>query len=132
MGDCQNYGPFSGPQDNTAPSMWGTQKGTLILTTTHMSSVLRATVAGVCRRWHSAQKWVAVKEFRLGSHNPEAILFAEYYPPHGNYVNYIPQEQTRKIKQGAGLRICCHDRAPCNREAVPVGLSRSCGKQAVF
>ena len=36
-GSCQNYCPFMGPQYNTAPSIWGTQKGTIILTTTHMS-----------------------------------------------------------------------------------------------
>ena len=31
MGGCPNYGPFL----NTAPSIWGTQKGTIVLTTTH-------------------------------------------------------------------------------------------------
>ena len=38
MGGCQNYGPFLGlgPYYNTAPKIQGTQKGTLILTTTHM------------------------------------------------------------------------------------------------
>ena len=36
MGFCQNYGPFLGSYYNTAPIIKGTQKGTLILTTTHM------------------------------------------------------------------------------------------------
>ena len=36
MGGCQNYGPFLGPYCNTTPNIWGTQKGTIILTTTHM------------------------------------------------------------------------------------------------
>ena len=36
MGGCQNYGPSSVPYYNTAPNIWGTQKGTIILTTTHM------------------------------------------------------------------------------------------------
>ena len=36
MGSCQNYGPFLGLYYNTAPIIYGTQKGTLILTTTHM------------------------------------------------------------------------------------------------
>ena len=36
MGGCQNYGPFFGPYYNTAPNISGIQKGTLILTTTHM------------------------------------------------------------------------------------------------
>ena len=32
MGDCQNYGPYY----STAPNLQGTQKGTIILTTTHV------------------------------------------------------------------------------------------------
>ena len=36
MGGCQNYGPFLGPDYNTAPDIWGTQKGAIILTTTHV------------------------------------------------------------------------------------------------
>ena len=37
MGGCRNYGPFLGPYYNTAPIINGTQKGTLILTTTQMA-----------------------------------------------------------------------------------------------
>ena len=37
LGGCQNYGPFLGPKSNTAPIIWGTQKGTIILTTTHLA-----------------------------------------------------------------------------------------------
>ena len=40
MDGYQNYGPFLDPYFNTAPNIQGTQKGTLILTTTHMSSSL--------------------------------------------------------------------------------------------
>ena len=36
VGRCQNYGPFLGPYFNTAANISGTQKGTIILTTTHM------------------------------------------------------------------------------------------------
>ena len=36
MGGYQNYGPFWGPYYNTAPNVQGTQKGAMILTTTHM------------------------------------------------------------------------------------------------
>ena len=36
MGGCQNHGSFLGPQYNTARGIWGTQKGAIILTTTHM------------------------------------------------------------------------------------------------
>ena len=36
MGGCQNYGHFLGPDFSSAPIIQGTQKGTLILTTTHM------------------------------------------------------------------------------------------------
>ena len=38
MGGCQNNGPFLGPCYNTAPSIKGTQKGTVILTATHAFS----------------------------------------------------------------------------------------------
>ena len=40
MGGCQNYGSFLGPYCNTAPNIQGTQKGSIILTTTHMFSCL--------------------------------------------------------------------------------------------
>ena len=40
MGGCQNYGPFLGPYYNTAPTIYGTQKETIILTTTHMKESL--------------------------------------------------------------------------------------------
>ena len=36
MGSCQNYGPFLGTQNNRCRIVLETQKGTLILTTTHM------------------------------------------------------------------------------------------------
>ena len=36
MGGCQNYGPFLDPYYNTAPNISGTQKGTIILTTTQI------------------------------------------------------------------------------------------------
>ena len=39
MGGCQDSGLFLGPCYNTAPNIEGTQKGTIILTTTHMRVV---------------------------------------------------------------------------------------------
>ena len=36
MGGCQNYGPFLGPYYSTAPNIEGTQKGAIILTSTHI------------------------------------------------------------------------------------------------
>ena len=36
VGGCQNCDPFLGPYNNTAPNIQGTQKGTIILTTTHV------------------------------------------------------------------------------------------------
>ena len=36
VGSCQDCGPFLGPQYNAAPSIQGTCKGTIILTTTHV------------------------------------------------------------------------------------------------
>ena len=41
MGGCQNYGPFLDPYYNMAPNIWSTQKGTIILTTTHIIEGLR-------------------------------------------------------------------------------------------
>ena len=35
MGSCQNYGPFWGTLNNRCRTILGTQKGTIILTTTH-------------------------------------------------------------------------------------------------
>ena len=51
MGGCQNYGPFLGPYYNTAPNISGTQKGTIILTTTHM----------LLMPAHSARQWLIMK-----------------------------------------------------------------------
>ena len=36
MGGCQNHGPFLDPYSSAAPHVQGTQKGTIILTTTHI------------------------------------------------------------------------------------------------
>ena len=36
MGGCQNYGPFLGPLNIRGRIIIGTQKGTIILTTTHI------------------------------------------------------------------------------------------------
>ena len=40
MGGCQNYGPFWGSLNNRCRIIIGTQKGTIILTTTHMGCSL--------------------------------------------------------------------------------------------
>ena len=37
MGGCQNYGPFLGTLNIRGRTIIGTPKGTIILTTTHMS-----------------------------------------------------------------------------------------------
>ena len=39
MGGCENYGPFLGTLKNKCRIIVGTQKGTIILTTTHMQSL---------------------------------------------------------------------------------------------
>ena len=36
MSGCQNYGPFLGTRNNRCGIIIGTQKGTIILTTTHI------------------------------------------------------------------------------------------------
>ena len=40
MGGCQNYGPFWGTLNIRCRIVIGTQKGTLILTTTHMDLII--------------------------------------------------------------------------------------------
>ena len=40
MGGCQNYGPFLGTLNNRCRIIIGTQKGTIILTTTHINQAL--------------------------------------------------------------------------------------------
>ena len=39
MGGCQNHGPFSGTLNIRCRILIGTQKGTIILTTTHIAVV---------------------------------------------------------------------------------------------
>ena len=36
MGGCQNYGPFSGPLNTRCRILLSIQKGTIVLTTTHI------------------------------------------------------------------------------------------------
>ena len=48
MGGCQNYGPFWGTLNNRCRIISGTQKGTIILTTTHMDfSFIFAGLSGI-------------------------------------------------------------------------------------
>ena len=44
MGGCPNYGPFLGTLNIRCHIIIGVQKGTIILTTTHMGSVVPALV----------------------------------------------------------------------------------------
>ena len=39
MGGCQNYGPFLGTLNSRCRIIMGTQKGTIILTTTHIGTM---------------------------------------------------------------------------------------------
>ena len=50
MGSCQNYGPFLGTLNNRCRILIGTQKGTIILTTTH---ILFAALGAIlmCGNW---------------------------------------------------------------------------------
>ena len=56
VGGCQNYGPFLGPYYNTAPIIYGTQKGTLILTTTHMFRILKGRTCLAGRNFKSFEE----------------------------------------------------------------------------
>ena len=55
MGGCQKYGRqkygrFLGPEYTTAPSIQGTQKGTIVLTTTHISQLRAFGSSGLAMR----------------------------------------------------------------------------------
>ena len=60
MGGCQNYGPFLGTLNIRGRTIIGIQKGTIILTTTHMNSTqgIKAGVGNknsrgvLLRKWH--------------------------------------------------------------------------------
>ena len=56
VGGCQHYGLFVSPSYNTAPSIWGTQERTTILTATQVNT-------GLCSR--EAAKTVEVNGRQL-------------------------------------------------------------------
>ena len=58
LGGDQNYGPFLDPQYTTAPNIQGTQKGTIILTTTHFGpeTLVVASMARVADQDHPATR----------------------------------------------------------------------------
>ena len=47
LGACQNYGPFLGTLNIRCRTKLGTQKGTIILTTTHLSAKIACRVFGL-------------------------------------------------------------------------------------
>ena len=46
MGSCQNYGPFLGTLNKRCRIIIGTQKGTIILTTTHIALRIHVATGG--------------------------------------------------------------------------------------
>ena len=69
MGGCQNYGPFLGTLNHRCRTITGIQKGTIILTTTHISGSSRRDCGGVGGhglRWRQ-QRWsVGAPAIRAG------------------------------------------------------------------
>ena len=53
MGGCQNYGPFLGTLDIKCRIVIGIQKGTIILTTTHMPTIFLG-FSAFGPHWHSS------------------------------------------------------------------------------
>ena len=52
LGCCQNYGPFLGTPNIRCRIIIGTQKGTIILTTTHLvRPVVAVSCGGGCKCW---------------------------------------------------------------------------------
>ena len=56
MGGCQNYGPFLGTLNIRGRIIIGTQKGTIILTTTHIVDVHRAPKGNVRCLYNGPEK----------------------------------------------------------------------------
>ena len=71
MGGCQNYGPILGPRNIRCRIILRTQKGSIILTTTHIarskppSTLEMAEVHGL-RQWREAEGLVSGVEVCLG------------------------------------------------------------------
>ena len=63
MGGCQNYGPFLGTLNNRCRIIIGTQKGTIILTTTHIDPHTgpRSTVGGSGLAYFCSANWLGQK-----------------------------------------------------------------------
>ena len=96
MGSCQNYGPFLGTLNNRCRIIIGTQKGTIILTTTHIklylydipNPVLRS-LAGFGFRCFADEGWVELTSrfFAVA----EGVLCSAEQPDSPTF----PQPQTR-------------------------------------
>ena len=54
MGDCQNYGPILGPYYNKCRIIIGTQKGTIILTITHIVEWVPGSYSNYCGPYSSS------------------------------------------------------------------------------
>ena len=76
---CQNNGAFLGPYYNTAPTFHGTQKGTTILTTTHVvpsaaagapEGYVNFAVHALGIRWPLLQKCLALYRLTLNAFKP--------------------------------------------------------------
>ena len=88
MGGCQNYGPLSDPYYNTAPNIWGTQKGTIILTTTHISLRFRTSPLPFLRGLQ-----IFAKPGRPGRQIPGILYITHYSSFHliiFHYLNITP------------------------------------------
>ena len=72
MGSCQNYGPFLGTLNIRCRSILRIQKGTIILTTTHICKGMQG-AASVIPEDYEAR----VDEGRLESHKPLKIKGSE-------------------------------------------------------
>ena len=83
LGGCQNYGPFLGTLDIRGRIIIGTQKGTTVLTTTHLGLshnygyLFGAPIIGIIVFWGLYWGSLILGNYHLGDYFP----FPSYQPP---------------------------------------------------
>ena len=106
MGGCQNHGPFLGTLNIRCRFIIGTQKGTIILTTTHM---------GVCRKGG------------LSRSAPQALCYIPLETP----ACYIPLvAQPSCLLQDKNLKVCRENLRLLH--TLCDGVCNGCGPRALL
>ena len=95
MGSCQNYGPFLDTLNNRCRIIIGTQKGTIILTTTHIELGLEVPKVGVS----DFEAYLLRTSYHLLSKSPD--LQAELRGKGGSGVRAAREAAKSKVRQSS-------------------------------